>query len=91
MNECPKCVGYFNRFSKYCDVHLKEYKEWLNKEYKPIEQCEKCGSKEWKAGLCQMTDPPSYPEMKVYRCCSCNRIKIESSPDRTIRIVKRIE
>lgn len=68
---CPKCVGYFLQHYSLCETHQREYDAWLNATYVIDKKCS-CGASEWVQGKMQMTDPPTLPLMKIWRCVKCN-------------------
>ena len=84
---CPKCDGYFGVGYKFCPAHQKEYNNWLNAQYSPM-SCE-CGNDEWQDGELQMTNPPTYPMMKIFRCSKCGNPKLERTEQGTVRFVAR--
>lgn len=90
MKYCPKCEGCFYKWldSEFCSVHEKEYEEWLNDEYIINKVCE-CGEDKWTEGTLQMTHPPTYPEVNVFRCIQCNRVQTERSPSGRVRFHRR--
>ena len=86
---CPKCEECFlkNLEIQWCEKHQKEYDLYLCDEYTPNEEC-KCGCRYWREGLLQMTNPPTLPEMKVYRCVMCQEVRLEHSKSGRIRIME---
>lgn len=90
MPLCPKCEGYFpgNGNWKWCESHQKEYDEWLSTTYIPESSC-KCGGQYYVNGELQMTNPPTYPLMQIYRCKDCNEIRLTHARDGKVRIMVR--
>lgn len=75
---------------KLCPQHQNEYDAWFNAEYIPM-KCE-CGIDDWKNGELQMTNPPSFPLALVYRCKSCNDVRLEEEKhSKRVRILLRKE
>lgn len=93
MNYCPKCQQAFfkNLDIIFCPQHQEEYDKWSAAEYKSLKcKCEKGDLGAWIEGTMQMTDPPTYPEMKVWRCMHCNDVQLEeSNTSGMLRIVMR--
>lgn len=80
MNYCPKCEGAFfkNLHIAWCTAHQKEYDDYMNAP--PYCACIcPCGNDEWIDAEFQMTDPPSFPLMKIFRCTKCTDVKLEKS------------
>jgi hypothetical protein len=72
---------------QWCPKHQKEYEDWLNDLYVPS-PCD-CGANDWIDGTLQMTDPPTKPEMNVFRCKECNGVQLEVARDGKKRIRTR--
>jgi len=88
---CCKCEeGFYDVMEHaFCDEHQKEYDEWLNEIYIPEGNCP-CGSSVWTNGSMQLTDPPTFPEMMVFRCAICHYIQLEYSRSGRCRIKRRL-